>query len=190
MLACPTAASKMCCATAIQQTLARNENVDQLLSVAIFLSFGVGFVLINLTIGRFVRPFAPNPEKLSVYECGEPTIGTSWVQFDLRFYVVALFYLIFDVEVALIWPIATVYLKHTDPALIAGGIFMTLIIVGFIYEWYSGSLDWVHSAVKTGQHRGHANIPGLSGARLSNYTGSAAELSKLAKRDPETLENV
>jgi NADH-quinone oxidoreductase subunit A len=69
-----------------------------------------------------VRPRAPNAEKLEVYECGEPTIGSSFVQFDLRFYVVALLFIIFDVEVALFFPWATVFGKAThltDPTLVA-----------------------------------------------------------------------
>src|SRR5437870_8740433 len=70
-----------------------------LLSITIFVAFGAGFVFINMAVGSFVRPQIPNPEKSSIYECGEPSIGSSWVQFDLRFYIVALVFLIFDVEV-------------------------------------------------------------------------------------------
>jgi NADH-quinone oxidoreductase subunit A len=69
------------------------------------------FLLANLVLGRFIRPFAPNQEKLEIYECGEPTIGSSFVQFDLRFYVVALLFIIFDVEVAFFFPWASVFGK-------------------------------------------------------------------------------
>src|SRR6478752_6482484 len=79
------------------------------LSVTIFIAFGAGFVLVNMIVGHIARPHLPNPEKATVYECGEPTIGSSWVQFDLRFYIVALVYLIFDVEVALFYPWAVAY---------------------------------------------------------------------------------
>src|SRR5918993_1809212 len=79
------------------------------LSVTIFIAFGAGFVLVNMIVGQLARPQIPNPEKLTVYECGEPVIGSSWVQFDLRFYIVALVYLIFDVEVALFYPWAVAY---------------------------------------------------------------------------------
>jgi len=161
--------------------------VDILLSITIFLAFGAGFVLVNLLVGAIVRPHAPTKEKLSIYECGEPTIGSSWVQFDLRFYVVALFFLIFDVEVALIWPIAIVYQKYMDPALIAGGIFLAIIIVGFIYEWYSGSLDWIRSSVNTSL--GRAEIGGLSGARMGQYVGTSRDMEALARRDPEALDD-
>jgi NADH-quinone oxidoreductase subunit A len=88
--------------------------------VALFVALGGAFLAVNLLIGWLVRPREPNKEKLEVYECGEPTIGSSFVQFDLRFYVVALLFIIFDVEVALFFPWATVFGKATqlaDPAL-------------------------------------------------------------------------
>jgi NADH-quinone oxidoreductase subunit A len=81
--------------------------------LAIFASVGFLFLFVNLLIGRFLRPKEPNFEKLEVYECGEPTIGSSFVQFDLRFYVVALLFIIFDVEVAFFFPWATVFGKAT-----------------------------------------------------------------------------
>ena len=79
--------------------------------LALFVAVGFGFVLLNLLIGRFLRPANPSPEKQEIYECGEPTIGSSFVQFDLRFYVVALVFIVFDVEVAFMFPWATVYGK-------------------------------------------------------------------------------
>ena len=82
--------------------------------VALFVAVGGAFLAVNLLVGRLVRPRLPNTEKLEVYECGEPTIGSSFVQFDLRFYVVALLFIIFDVEVALFFPWATVFGKATQ----------------------------------------------------------------------------
>lgn len=79
--------------------------------LALFATVGVVFVLAALVAGRFVRPQNPAPEKLETYECGEPAVGTSFVQFDLRFYVVALLFIIFDVEVAFFFPWATVFGK-------------------------------------------------------------------------------
>jgi NADH-quinone oxidoreductase subunit A len=81
--------------------------------LALFIAVGFGFLFVNLLVGRFLRPDLPNPEKLEVYECGEPTIGSSFVQFDLRFYVVALLFIIFDVEIAFFFPWATVFGKST-----------------------------------------------------------------------------
>lgn len=88
--------------------------------LALFFGVGFLFLFVNLLVGKFLRPAMPEPEKLEVYECGEPTIGSSFVQFDLRFYVVALLFIIFDVEVAMFFPWAAVFGKAThlmDPAL-------------------------------------------------------------------------
>lgn len=77
-----------------------------------FLIFGglaIVFLMAPLLIGRLLRPRLPNPEKDAIYECGEPAIGSSYIQFDLRFYVVALLFIIFDVEVAFFFPWAAVY---------------------------------------------------------------------------------
>ncbi len=84
--------------------------------VALFAVTGFLFLFANLVIGWLVRPRMPNREKLEVYECGEPTIGSSFVQFDLRFYVVALLFIIFDVEVAFFFPWAAVFGKVTQLA--------------------------------------------------------------------------
>src|SRR6266403_1145555 len=82
--------------------------------LALFAVVGFVFLFANLVVGLLVRPNSPNEEKLEVYECGEPTIGSSFVQFDLRFYVVALLFIIFDVEVAFFFPWATVFGKATQ----------------------------------------------------------------------------
>jgi NADH-quinone oxidoreductase subunit A len=137
--------------------------VDLLLSISIFLAFGIAFVALNLTIGAIARPKLPNPDKLAVYECGEVTIGQSWVQFDLRFYIVALVFLIFDVEVALFYPWAVAYGDAVNlasqfgidaftfrlTALIDLLFFFGVLLVGFAYLWRFGYLDWVRSAATT-----------------------------------------
>ena len=109
--------------------------------VALFVAVGGAFLAVNLLIGRLVRPRLPNAEKLEVYECGEPTIGSSFVQFDLRFYVVALLFIIFDVEVALFFPWATVFGKAvqlSDPSLVtvqSDGQTLTPAAAGLIREF-------------------------------------------------------
>jgi NADH-quinone oxidoreductase subunit A len=134
-----------------------------LLSITLFAAFGALFVFINLTAGYFVRPKVPNPEKLAVYECGEPSIGSSWVQFDLRFYIVALVFLIFDVEVALFYPWAVAWgnaaqlarelnmtvFEIRTVALVDMLFFFSVLLVGFAYLWRFGYLDWVRSAATT-----------------------------------------
>lgn len=84
--------------------------------LVLFASAAVVFVLINLTLGRFVRPKNPSVEKGEIYECGETVIGSSFVQFDIRFYVVALLFIVFDVEVAFFFPWAVVFGKATHLA--------------------------------------------------------------------------
>lgn len=77
----------------------------------LFVAVGVGFIFVHLVAGMLIRPSKKNLEKDTIYECGEPTIGSAWVQFDLRFYVVALLFVIFDVEVAFFFPWAEVFGK-------------------------------------------------------------------------------
>src|SRR5207249_4233227 len=81
--------------------------------ILLFVIVGVGFIFVHLLAGKLVRPAKPNAEKLTIYECGEPTIGSAWVQFDLRFYVVALLFVIFDVEVVFFFPWAVMFGKAT-----------------------------------------------------------------------------
>ncbi len=75
----------------------------------LFLVVGFGFIFVHLVAGMVVRPAKPVAEKLTIYECGEPTVGSAWVQFDLRYYVIALLFVIFDVEVAFFFPWAVVF---------------------------------------------------------------------------------
>lgn len=82
----------------------------------VFTVVGAFFLFIHLVMGSFLRPNIPDAEKLTIYECGEPTVGSAWVQFDLRYYVVALLFVIFDVEVAFFFPWATVFGKANQLA--------------------------------------------------------------------------
>jgi NADH-quinone oxidoreductase subunit A len=77
----------------------------------VFLAVSTFFLFFHLMLGTLVRPIKPDPDKLTIYECGEPTVGSAWIQFDLRYYVVALLFVIFDVEVAFFFPWALVYGK-------------------------------------------------------------------------------
>lgn len=83
------------------------------LYLLVFVAIGAFFLFFHLLLGKVVRPARPAGEKLTIYECGEPTIGSAWVQFDLRYYVVALLFVIFDVEVAFFFPWAVVFGKAT-----------------------------------------------------------------------------
>src|SRR3954453_21884885 len=93
---------------------------DLVFYLLIFLAVGTFFLFSHLLIGKAIRPSKPESEKLTIYECGEPTVGSAWIQFDLRYYVVALLFVVFDVEVAFFFPWADVYGNLNalrDPAL-------------------------------------------------------------------------
>ncbi len=136
-----------------------NTNLELVLGMLLFGVAGFGLVFGGLLIGRIVRPDQPHPEKAAAYECGEPAIGDSWVQFDLRFYTVALVFIVFDVEIALLWPWAVVFKDMGAPAFWAFLVFFLLIAIPFLYEWKSGYLNWVRSS--TGQQRESAlEVPG------------------------------
>src|SRR5216683_2299691 len=87
----------------------------------LFVAVGAAFAFVHLMLGKLIRPAKPNPEKGTIYECGEPTIGSAWIQFDLRFYVVALLFVIFDVEVAFFFPWAEVFGKANAVATAPAG---------------------------------------------------------------------
>ena len=124
-------------------------NVELVFGIALFLVAGVAVPFVILLAGWLIRPTVRNPEKGLPYECGEPAIGDSWVQFDLRFYIVALFFIIFDVEIALLWPWAVVFGQGDQAtktfAMYDMLFFFGVLVVGFLYLWRYGYLDWVRA---------------------------------------------
>jgi NADH-quinone oxidoreductase subunit A len=125
------------------------------LNVLVFASVGLVFVFANLLLASIVRPKRKTDEGLDTYECGEETIGPAWVQFDIRYYTVALVYVIFAVEIAFLFPWALV-LKESFAstgaaagkgvgifALVEGAIFVAILFLGLVYVWAKGDLDWV-----------------------------------------------
>ena len=122
--------------------------------VLVFALFGIAFVVVTVAcISRLLRPNSrpeDEPAKEETYECGEPAIGSSWVRFDIRFYTVALIFLIFDVEVAFLFPWAVIFkaLRKADAGLfvfLEMLVFIAILLVGFIYCWKKGDMDWVKS---------------------------------------------
>ncbi len=124
------------------------------LTVLVFLSVGFIFVFANILIGSLLRPRRKTEVGLEIYECGEPALGSSWIKFDLRYYTVALVYVIFAVEIAFLFPWAIVL---TDSfanegaaagsqigifALVEGVIFIAILFLGLAYVWAKGDLDW------------------------------------------------
>jgi len=117
--------------------------LEQYLTVAVFLLAGIGFVLVALFLAWLLRPSRTSGLKLQNYECGELPIGSSWVQFNVRFYLFALLFVIFDVETVFIFPWAVVYDSLGWFGLIEMAIFLGILIFGLIYAWKKGVLKWV-----------------------------------------------
>ncbi|MEK9136584.1 MAG: NADH-quinone oxidoreductase subunit A [Bacteroidota bacterium] len=116
--------------------------------VLIFLIIGVVFVAAGLITSWLIRPHRPYPSKLSTYECGETPVGDTRVRFNIRFYVIALIFLIFDVEVVFLFPWATVYKQLGWFAFIEMLVFLAILFVGYAYVWRKGDLDWDKPAPK------------------------------------------
>ena len=111
--------------------------------VLIFLLLSALFIGFALVLARILRPRADNPDKLSTYECGERLLGPSWVQFDVRFYIIALVFIIFDVEVVVLYPWAVVFKDLGLFAFVEMMVFVFVLLVGLVYAWNKGYLEWV-----------------------------------------------
>ena len=117
---------------------------------------GLAIALIGLPLGlQFILSPRKNKggDKLLSYECGEIPEGSAWVQFNIRFYVIALIFLIFDVEIVFLFPWAVVYQELGLLAFIEAFIFVLILVVGFVYVWAKGDLNWVKMNVRYGKGR-------------------------------------
>lgn len=114
-------------------------------NVLVYIVISIGFIFGSLTIGKVLRPNRPTPEKLTTYECGEEAIGSAWIQFNVRFYIIALIFLIFDVEIAVLFPWARIFQKMGLLALAEILLFVGILVVGFAYVWVKGDLEWLKS---------------------------------------------
>ena len=115
----------------------------QFANVLVFLTVGALFLAVSLLFSSLVRPSKYSAEKLIPYECGENPVGSPWIQFNIRFYVFALIFIVFDVEVAFLLPWAVVFKKLGLFAFIEGLIFIAILAVGLAYVWAKGDLQWV-----------------------------------------------
>lgn len=111
--------------------------------VLIFIVAGISIVLFAFFFARLIRPHRPYQVKNETYECGEPAMGQSWVQFNNHFYIFGLIFVIFDVEAVFLFPWAVAYKTLDLFALFEMVIFVAILLVGLIYAWKKGALKWV-----------------------------------------------
>jgi NADH-quinone oxidoreductase subunit A len=127
----------------------------------------------NLGLAWFLRPKGvKTPAKLAIYECGEPTVGQAWVRFDIRFYTVALMFVVFDIEIALLFPWGVVFREMAEKGLgwLAFGEaigFIAVLMTGLVYVWARGDIDW------TGPGSAAPNPPGPPAPTVWNLPGGA-----------------
>jgi NADH-quinone oxidoreductase subunit A len=107
-----------------------------------FIITGIGLVLVTFFISRLIRPHRPYQVKNETYECGIPAVGSSWVQFNNRFYIFGLIFVIFDVEAVFLFPWAVAYKSLGFFALVEMVIFIAVLLVGLVYAWKRGALKW------------------------------------------------
>ena len=113
--------------------------------IFVFIILAGAFVGIALFVSMLIRPKRPSYEKDMIYECGENPEGSPWIKFNIRFYVVALIFLIFDVEVVMLFPWAINYKDYGFYGFIVGAIFLIILFIGMLYEWRKGDLEWDRS---------------------------------------------
>jgi NADH:ubiquinone oxidoreductase subunit 3 (subunit A) len=110
-----------------------------------FLVVVVGFLAVNLLVWWVIRPSRFSEEKQTTYECGENPVGSAWIQFNIRFYVFALIFIIFDVEAVFLLPWAVVYRELGLLAFVEGLVFIAILVVALAYVWRKGDLEWVRT---------------------------------------------
>ena len=125
-------------------------------AVLAFVVVSIGFALVALTVGRLLRPHFPEATKATIYECGEKPVGRAWMNFNPRFYLVALVFVIFEVDIALTFPVVAVFKEWVGRGTTAGFIalgelllFTLILVVGLVWVWAHRDLEWVKN-LRTG----------------------------------------
>jgi NADH-quinone oxidoreductase subunit A len=141
-------------------------------AVLAFAIMAILFALVVLILGRFLRPRFPSDDKLSIYECGERPIGSAWYNFNPRFYLIALAFIVFEVDIALTFPVVVVYASWIQKgtgwvAFVELILFTVVLLVGLAWAWAHGDLEWIK--------------------QLSRASGPAAERENKADKPPVSL---
>jgi NADH-quinone oxidoreductase subunit A len=116
--------------------------LDNYLPIMIFIAIGIAIGVLPILAGFLLAPHKPDSEKLSPYECGFEAFEDSRMRFDVRYYLVAILFIIFDLEIAFLFPWAVVLDTIGLFGFVAMMIFLSILVIGFIYEWKKGALEW------------------------------------------------
>ncbi len=132
-------------------------------NIFVFFAAGLLFVFLNLSLVRIVAPRRPSPEKNATYECGEEPVGSGWLNFNARFYLIAILFIIFDIEIVLVFPVVVRFhdfltagkgaVAFTDLFLFAAVLFL-----GLVYAWKNGYLEWLRGVRKQLRVEGHVTL--------------------------------
>ncbi|HVJ13414.1 MAG TPA: NADH-quinone oxidoreductase subunit A [Burkholderiales bacterium] len=110
--------------------------------ILLFIAVGLAVGVAPLVLGKLLGPHRPDPEKLSPYECGFDAFEDARMKFDVRYYLVAILFILFDLEIAFLFPWAAVINEVGLPGFLAMMLFLAILTVGFVYEWMKGALEW------------------------------------------------
>jgi len=171
--------------------MAEISSITEFGKILIFLITGLVFIGFAFGINKIIAPHHPNPEKNSSYECGEETTGNSWIQFNSRFYVIALIFLLFDVEMIFVFPWATIF-SNQDLieinarwgwfAFVEMLIFIGILLLGLIYVWKKKDLEWIKPISYIPKVKTAIPIEAYQEINLNNYI--------LNKNKPANMEEI
>ena len=116
--------------------------LEQYFPILLFIIVGLGFGVLLLSVGSLLAPSKPDPEKNSPYECGFEAFEDARMKFDVRYYLIAILFILFDLEIAFLFPWAIVLNEIGLFGFLSMIIFLGVLVVGFIYEWMKGALEW------------------------------------------------
>lgn len=116
--------------------------LEQYFPILLFILVGIALGVVLLSLGKLLSPNRPDPEKLSPYECGFEAFEDARMKFDVRYYLVAILFILFDLEIAFLFPWAVSLQEVGMTGFVAVSVFLAILVVGFAYEWKKGALDW------------------------------------------------